>query len=480
MIRAGGVGLGSKMAMHIGQQWARYILRVPRKNLSSQNLGYLNIALTGRIGTRKEPQPQLSRFYSSNPFPVNSEEHKQKKKLESLPKWKQWAVYFESQEFKKSMTIYYIGGFLVLCVAFYFYMRDRYYEDKQIEHIKKKYKVDPASLSEYEYLKLKANSSESLRPKEEKKYRLYQMMRKEFRRKHLLDKDVMFEPTPEDLDEWYKKQARFSMKKAPVLDKQDPLEEPKQSVTPSNHNNPNIADPEDTTAFFEEKAQAYDDEIKWEERAMLLGKRRKWLMKQAKGDVLEIACGTGRNIPYFNPDIAESITFLDSSNKMMQETQKKFREKYPRFAKAAFTVGKAEDLVNLTHGDDNVKYDTVVEAFGLCSHENPVKALQNMSELLKPGGRIVLLEHGRSTWNFINNHLDFRSEKRMKTWACRWNLDIGELIDEAGLDITYEKRVHFGTTWLLVCKKPEDPINLEEKPFLNKLFGTEYTPIKKN
>lgn len=426
------------------------------------------------------------RYYSNDPFPMKSKEKQEQKKIESLPKWKQWAIYFESQEFKKSMTVYYIGGFLVLLVAFYFYMRDRYYEDKQIEHIKKKYHKDPSSLSEYEYLKLKALSNEKLKPKEAKKFKLYQMMRKEFRRKHILDKDVMFEPSPEDLDNWYNKQTKRTIKKAPVdqdqdqQDQQVEQDEPQENSPTSNHDNPHIHKPEDTTQFFESKAAEYDDEIKWEERAMLLGKRRKWLMKQLTGDVLEVACGTGRNIPYFDPELVNSITFLDSSNKMVELTQKKFRKKYPKFKNAAFTVGKAEELVNLAGGDDSVKYDTIVEAFGLCSHEDPVKALQSMTQLLRPGGRIVLLEHGRSTWDFINNHLDFRSDKRMKTWACRWNLDIGELVDESGLDITYEKRVHFGSTWLLVCKRPEDPINTEEKPFLNKLFGTEFKPIKKN
>lgn len=421
----------------------------------------------------------VSSIRFKDPFPVSQ---KPEKKVEPLPKYKQWALYFESEEYKKSATPYYIAGFVCICVAFYFHMRDRYYEDKQIIHIRKKYQQDPASLSEYEYLKLKANSSEKLRPKERKKYLIYQAMRKEFRSKRMLEFDTMFEPTPEELDAWYQKQYRFGSGETPVLDANimdsSDQEEP-VDVPLTNSNNPSIAHAEDTTSFFEQKALEYDDEIKWEERAMMMGKRRKWLMKHLKGDTLEIACGTGRNIPYFSPEAVNSITFLDSSSKMMEITEKNFRAKYPKFKKAAFTVGKAEDLVKLTKGNDDIKYDTIVETFGLCSHEDPVAALQNMAKLLRPGGRIVLLEHGRSTWKFINNHLDFRSEKRMKTWACRWNLDIGELIDDAGLDITYEKRVHFGTTWMLVCKRPEDPIEVEEKPFYNKLFGKDFEPIKK-
>ncbi|KAG7191986.1 uncharacterized protein KQ657_002593 [Scheffersomyces spartinae] len=424
--------------------------------------------------------------HRNRPFSINEkalvEQRKrdlEKAKLDSMPKWRQWAVYFQSKEFKKSMTFYYLSGFAIVLVCFYYYMRDRYYEDKQMDHIRAKYAKDPESLSEYEYLKLKALSGERLKAKEDKKFKLYQMMRKEFRRKNILEYDIMFEPTPQDLEEWYSRQARIYVNKAPVEDNVEEKNENENEKVKKlgNNENPHVMPPEDTTGFYESKAEEYDDAVKWEERGILMGRRRKWLMEQLHGDVLEVACGTGRNLKYLNLKNIDLITFLDSSEKMVAITQQKFREMFGKYPRVAFTVGKAEDLVTLA-GSSSVKYDTIVEAFGLCAHEDPVAALKNMTTLLKPGGRIVLLEHGRGNYDMINNHLDFRSDKRMKTWACRWNLDIGELIDDAGLDVTFEKRVHFGTTWMMVCKRPEDPIALEEKPFFDQLFGRDYTPIK--
>lgn len=431
------------------------------------------------LGVRLLVQP-LVRQYANSPFPIDYKKAEEKRKFEQLPKYKQWAHYVQTNQFKRKMTKYYVGMFGVMLIAFYYYMRDRYYEDRQMKHIRAKYAADPASLSEYEYLKLKKLSGEKIKPREDKKFRLYQLMRKEFRRKHFFELDTYFEPTPEDLDAWYGQQARITVKTATALleeegEKEETGAVPEEAVT--NSTNPHIQPAEDTTEFYDRMAAAYDDEIKWEERGVLMGRRRKWLMGQAEGDVLEVACGTGRNIPYFNPETVDSITFMDSSSKMVEETRRKFSEAFPKFRNAAFAVGKAEDLVELA--SEGFKYDTVVEAFGLCAHEDPVKALKNMAALLKPGGRIVLLEHGRSTWDMVNRHLDFRAEKRMKTWACRWNLDIGELIDDAGLDITYEKRVHLGSTWLLVCKRAEDPLRLDEKPFINKLFGTEVPVVKK-
>lgn len=425
--------------------------------------------------------PTLLRCYSS--FPINDKQKQQHYKQQKnerdhakLPLLKRWGQTLDSDKFKKLMTKYYVGGFIALCVAWYYYMRDRFYEDKQIKHVKEKYSQDPLLLSEYEYLMLKTLSHEKLRPKEEKKYRIYQLMRKEFRRKHMMQGMQFFNPLPEDLEEWYSKQPRISRKKAPVLDEEDEPSPELSSAPIRNSDNPAIMPAEDTTEFYDQMAAKYDDEIKWEERGVMMGQRRRWLMKQVKGDVLEVACGTGRNVPYFYPDLVSLITFIDSLRNMVEVAQKKFRKAFPSFKNVHFAVGKAEDLVDLA---ELTKYDTIVEAFGLCAHEDPVAALQNMKKLLKPNGRIILLEHGRLDWKFVNNHLDFRSEKRMKTWACRWNLDINELIDEAGLDITFEKRVHLGTTYMLICKRPEDSINVDEKSFWNKIMGTNPQPIKR-
>ncbi|GME93496.1 unnamed protein product [[Candida] boidinii] len=98
-----------------------------------------------------------------------------------------------------------------------------------------------------------------------------------------------------------------------------------------------------------------------------------------------------------------------------------------------------------------------------------------MKTLLKPGGRIILLEHGRGTYKFINEKLDARAHKHSESWGCRWNLDIGELVDKSGLEITDEKRYHFGTTWYIVAKLPGDVDKIEELGFFDKYFTLKKT-----
>ncbi|KAL7664440.1 Methyltransferase domain-containing protein [[Candida] zeylanoides] len=365
--------------------------------------------------------------------------------------WRSLGIWLGEQSTQQKLTKVYVGGFGVCAIFFYFYMRDKYHEEMFNTQLKRKFLEDPDALNEYQHLRLKLVLGDALKVREQRKYDMYQAVRRE-------GGGGDYAPSEADLSEWMGRQ------------RQRPRAAAAAAAAPAKEANPSVVAARDTTAFYDEMAAAYDDQVKWEERSILMGWRRRQMMHKLQGDVLEVACGTGRNIPYLDLNRIESVTFLDSSPKMVEVTRDKFRREHPSFRKAAFTVGRAEDLVALA-GDDAIKYDTIVETFGLCSHEDPVLALRNMQRLLRPGGRIVLLEHGRSTYDFINNHLDFRAEKRMQTWACRWNLDIGELIEDAGLDVTYQKRVHLGTTWMLVCKRPEDPVKPSERGFLDKLLG---------
>ncbi|CDF87948.1 probable Methyltransferase OMS1, mitochondrial [Zygosaccharomyces bailii ISA1307] len=364
--------------------------------------------------------------------------------------WVRWGAVARSEKFTKGMTKYLIGIYIVFLFFGGYYMKKLYRKDKELEHLQKK--VSSGDANEYEQLRIKELRNK-LRTRDRLKLEVYNKMKEEGR---------------ENFD-------------GVRLDNND-----------ENRLNKNILPSRDTTGFYDKKAEEYDAGVNFEEKAIFMGKRRKWLMRHCEGDVLEVACGTGRNIKYLDPSRLNSITFLDSSEKMMEITHKKFRDMFPRFKKAAFVVGKAENLVDLAQGtsiEDNdglktnnkdigvikkgstkVKYDTILEAFGLCSHEDPVRALKNFAVLLKPGGRIVLLEHGRGQYDFVNKILDQRAEKRLQTWGCRWNLDIGEILDDSGLEIVEESRSHLGTTWCIVAKKKGDIKKKNEIGFFEKYF----------
>ncbi|GIL90628.1 hypothetical protein Vretimale_15761 [Volvox reticuliferus] len=98
------------------------------------------------------------------------------------------------------------------------------------------------------------------------------------------------------------------------------------------------------------------------------------------------------------------------------------------------------------------QFDTVVDTFGLCSHEDPIQALKEMARVCKANGKILLLEHGRSHYQWLNRRLDSSAAEHQRKWGCMWNKDISELIQQAGLQVDKVTRWHFGTSYYIVAR----------------------------
>mmetsp|Transcript_30275 Transcript_30275/g.97606 ORF Transcript_30275/g.97606 Transcript_30275/m.97606 type:complete len:86 (+) Transcript_30275:683-940(+) len=75
-----------------------------------------------------------------------------------------------------------------------------------------------------------------------------------------------------------------------------------------------------------------------------------------------------------------------------------------------------------------------------------------MGRACKDDGRILLLEHGRSHYTWLNNILDANAQRHLTKWGCSWNRDILKVIDDAGLHVDYLARWHFGTTYYVVAR----------------------------
>uniref|UniRef100_A0A7S0WZR0 Methyltransferase type 11 domain-containing protein n=1 Tax=Chlamydomonas leiostraca TaxID=1034604 RepID=A0A7S0WZR0_9CHLO len=113
--------------------------------------------------------------------------------------------------------------------------------------------------------------------------------------------------------------------------------------------------------------------------------------------------------------------------------------------------GKSEDGLPLQRFAPG-SFDTVVDAFGLCSHDDPVAVLKQAARLVKPEGRIILMEHGQASWGAWNKRLDEGAEDHKRKWGCWWNRDILAIVTQAGLEIESVSRWHFGTTYLIIAK----------------------------
>jgi ubiquinone/menaquinone biosynthesis C-methylase UbiE len=156
---------------------------------------------------------------------------------------------------------------------------------------------------------------------------------------------------------------------------------------------------------FDELAQVYDSRLWMDEMVMGLHVLRWWLVRSAKGDVLEIASGTGRNIWAYPFSKMSSLTVTDSSHEMVMECERKIIKDLSNTDRKKVQAANLDAHAMRQFG--NAKFDTIVDTFGLCSFDDPVAVLKECARVVKPGGEILLLEHGRSkTWEGITRLLD--------------------------------------------------------------------------
>ncbi|MFE9202462.1 class I SAM-dependent methyltransferase [Micromonospora sp. NPDC007230] len=194
---------------------------------------------------------------------------------------------------------------------------------------------------------------------------------------------------------------------------------------------------------WDRAAPSYDRQIVLLERIQF-GGGREWLGARVRGRVLEVAIGTGRNLPHYPADA--TLTGIELSPAMLGIARQR-----------AAHLGRSVDL---QEGDaerlpfDDASFDTVVCALSLCAIPHPVKAIGEMKRVLVPGGRLLLLDHIGSTWPPV--------------YAAQWLLErvtiraAGEhftrrqlpLVRAAGFEIVETERLKAGTVERVHAVKP--------------------------
>jgi len=195
-----------------------------------------------------------------------------------------------------------------------------------------------------------------------------------------------------------------------------------------------------TVLSKEEITQSYNRYARWydilEKIPELLGinRIRKNLFREASGDVLEVAAGTGNNLRHYPKDC--KITLIDLSRAMLKIASQKARSQRLEISVQEMDAERLEF-------PDNA-FDTVVDSLSLCTLTQPVQALREMARVCKPKGRILLLEHGRSNKQGLARWQDKKADKHAKRFGCKWNRNILGLVGEANLEVASCKQYCFG------------------------------------
>lgn len=155
--------------------------------------------------------------------------------------------------------------------------------------------------------------------------------------------------------------------------------------------------------------------------------QRRLLVPQARGRVLEIGMGTGRNLPFYDRSKLTQLVGVDPALQMHRLAQR-------RSAKAGIHV----DLVGLSADRlplPDAHFDTVVCTYTLCSIPDPLAALHEVRRVLKPDGRFLFCEHGRAPDAALARWQD----RLQPCWmplagGCHLDRDVPALLRDAGLN----------------------------------------------
>lgn len=167
---------------------------------------------------------------------------------------------------------------------------------------------------------------------------------------------------------------------------------------------------------------------------LLVGRYRARLFDRSSGRVLDVACGTGENIRYLPPDV--DLTGIDLSSESVAMAKRR-----------AASLGvngdfREMDAAALTFPDDT--FETVISTLSTCTFPDPVAALDEMARVCRPDGRILLLEHGRSSVGPIARFQDWRAPRHFRRAGCRWNQEPSDVVAEANLDVLHAERYLLG------------------------------------
>jgi ubiquinone/menaquinone biosynthesis C-methylase UbiE len=167
---------------------------------------------------------------------------------------------------------------------------------------------------------------------------------------------------------------------------------------------------------------------------LLFNRLRRGIFSRARGAVLDVAAGTGRNLEFYPPDCR--LTAIDISQGMLDIARQRANE-----------LGRAVDFqlmdgTALDFPDD--RFDTVTSSLSTCTFPDPLAVLREMRRVCKPDGRILLLEHGRSSVRLFGWLQDRLADRQARAFGCHWNREPRQLVEQAGLRLVSDRTHLFG------------------------------------
>jgi ubiquinone/menaquinone biosynthesis C-methylase UbiE len=208
--------------------------------------------------------------------------------------------------------------------------------------------------------------------------------------------------------------------------------------------------------IYDDHAATHDRSLGIVER-LILGRFRHAFGALLAGETIEVGVGSGLSFPFYSPAVTRAVG-VDLSREMLRLARERASHLGIPFA---LVQADAEALPF-----PDAAFDTVAISLALCTIPDPAKALRELSRICRPGGRIVMLEHVRSTARPLAALQRTLSPLNERAIGCHLDRDTIDLARSLGFSIDETQSRLFNSVKLVVARPPAgamlpstDPIN---------------------
>jgi ubiquinone/menaquinone biosynthesis C-methylase UbiE len=162
-----------------------------------------------------------------------------------------------------------------------------------------------------------------------------------------------------------------------------------------------------------------------------LGRARRELLSKITGDVIEIGAGTGANFEHYAD--AARVAALEPDPHMLRRAEQRLR-----------TLGRDNISVQLAPAETlpvpDASFDIAVSTLVLCTVDDPARAVTEIRRVLRPGGRLVFIEHVRGDGMLGRFQDTVRPAWSWVGAGCQLNRRTEDALRAGGFDVTITER----------------------------------------